>query len=239
MQVIIQKGIKYLYFEHQRIEITFLSVQDIVVNVWKPEMRPTGVTKGSKREYYTDPSVTITGVEWCNLTFNDICMIKKGIEYAIELLNLEGHNIIAKNFIFNPQLVTYKIDTEDSLRKKYLYDSEINTFTVYENDIGTRYIYLGYGYLMIDNTKSNRTGAFYCWVEIDNDYDLSLISTRDSALVIRDNSNNLVRLNTTVERIKFIRRVKQLQPYKVIAYISNCLHNVRVIPYNGENINNY
>lgn len=239
MQRIVQEGVEYLYHEHERVEIRILCLRDVIINIWKPEARPTDRIKDNKRGYYADPSITIIGLEWYNLIYQNICTIKKSIEYAIDLLNLEGHNLISKNFSFDQSSIVYKVDNSNLCKRKFLYDSEVNTFTVYEDINGSRYLYLGYGYLLVDEVKNNRTGALYCWVELDKEYNLDLISTEDSALVIRDNSNNLVRLNTTVERIKFVKRVKQLQPYRVIAYISDCLHSVRVVPYNGGNINNY
>lgn len=239
MQRIVQGNIEYLYYEHERIDIHFLYLRDVCMTVWKPGVRPTEKMKNEKRGYFVDPSVVITGLEWHDLTYQDICNIRDSVEYAIELLNLEGHNLIPKNFSFNQSNIVYKTDNSDTDKRKFLYDSEINTFTIYEAQNGIRYLYLGYGYLLLDERKSNRTGALYCWVELDKEYNLDLISTEDSALVIRDNSNNLVRLNTTVERIKFVKRVKQLQPYRVIAYISDCLHSVRIVPYNGGNIDNY
>lgn len=238
MKRLVIDGAELLHYEHKKVEIRLMSLPSIHIILWKPGTKPTGRVVDDKIEYYEDACLTIDGVDGLDINYNTVCYIKTAVENAINMLNAEGHNLINKNFTFNSNKVISRKIEISTPKIKIIGDSEINTFTIYENEKGY-YLYLGYGYALLDNVKVNRTGAFYCWLGIDKRFNLDYITVTDYALLIRDSTCKDVQLITTTDRLKFTDKVKQLQPYKIIGLLNNELHNIKIMPYNGQNESKY
>ena len=148
------------YFEHDKVELRYNN-SGFVVTIYKP---------GRFRYYNTNsaykcPMITVGQSDTKRWTFTELCDVPKHIKEAIDLLNKEGDGeFIPYDFKLSNETVDYvKILTPNNEA-----EPRLNKETLYIDENGIYYIYLGRGRLRLGGQQCDpwdRHGVYYCTIE--------------------------------------------------------------------------